>query len=223
MNISDQGNINFQDLQGRQIQGGQAHRWQFPAGDGDTITILVAPPPDQDIAFSLVDPAGNNLLLQDENGAGEIETLSSYVVDDAGSYQLIIREANGDDISYLMMVLNDVAGDDNDDFYSFNFADNLEYGETRNGSLAEETDEFWFFQGTAGDRVTITVTPTNDSDILFEIYGPTGDRLVDFVDSRGATEAEEYDFQVSTNGLYAIRVGEAAYEQSDYTISVTED
>ncbi|HSM57762.1 MAG TPA: hypothetical protein VK879_16535 [Candidatus Sulfomarinibacteraceae bacterium] len=215
--VADMGSVDFQDLRGDFMSGTEIHSWQFSVRAGDAITINVASRLETDVRLAVLDPAGNRIVDQNSSGAGEIERIEGLEAGAAGAYRLLINEEQGRDTDYMLILLNDGL----DNYFAFSFAGVLSYGSNRSGSLAEEMDHFWFFFGNAGERITINVAPTDNSNLFLEVYDPEGNMEVETIDDATAGGTEQLlNFQLPTTGLFAIRVGEMNYEPANYTVLV---
>jgi hypothetical protein len=87
--------------------------------------------------------------------------------------------------------------------------------------MQEDNDHFWHVYGTAGETVTIRVTPSDSSDLFIRLFGPNDTLLVDFHDETGDGEVEEIlSFTLPETGIYSILVGEFNFGRSDYSIEL---
>ena len=216
--IIDQGRIapttNEVRLEGHRFQGGQANRFDFEVQAGETITLTVAGALDRDLTLELLDPSGATVVRQNRAPAGEAETLAGQQAGSTGTYGVVVREAQGRSAEYLLMLLTDR------NYYHYSFQSALAPGVNVAASLLAENDQFWFFSGGPGDDVTITVTPSGNEDLFFNIYGPDGGLIEQFVDENFGGGTEQYTFTPSTRGLYAIQIGEANFNPAGYTVQL---
>ncbi len=115
---------------------------------------------------------------------------------------------------YAVLVLNDES-------YTFVFNGTLELGQNESTIMREQNDHFWHFVGTAGDIVTIRVTPTDDSNLFLRLFDPAGILVVDFQDETDEGEAEELlSFTLPDTGFYSILVGELNFGEANYSITL---
>ena len=195
----------------------EAHSWQFEVAAGDVITIGVAGPQDKDLTLEILDPSGNRVVQQNNGPAGEVEIVNALTVDDDGSYRVLIREAGHAESDYAMLLLNS----SDDDYYQFIFAGILGYGDSETVNLAEETDHFWFFFGIEGERVDVTITPNDNANMFFDLYGRTGNLLEQEINNGVSGDPEELlDYPLPATGIYSIRAGEWQYAVANYTITL---
>ncbi|RMG96520.1 MAG: hypothetical protein D6706_10075, partial [Chloroflexi bacterium] len=168
----------------------------------------------EDIVISIIDPNGATILEQNNAPAGEVERIEGLPLTIIGQYQIHVRTANGSMTDYAIMYLDDSA-------YTFVFMGILTYGETRsNITLPEENDHFWHFYGTAGENITINITPGADGDVFLELYAPSTDKISGFVDDGLMGEAEQYSTTLPETGIYSIRTGEFDFAATTYTITL---
>jgi len=223
LSIVDQGELSFQDLQGREMPSNTAHSWQLTIEEGDVITVSVAAPLDRDLSLEIQDSEGETVAASNERPAGQVESIIRLDLPDAGTYRVIIREAQQRASEYHIMVLNQFNA-------SLLFSGILGFGETQSDNLQEFTDNFWFFRGEGDTSVDITVSPTdNDRDLLFKVYGPGGELLTGpygpegWIDNGLNGETEELlNFPLPVTGLYAVHVGESSFEPAGFTITVVQ-
>lgn len=217
--IVDRGSIGYQDLRGNRLAVGETDSWQFSVEAGDVITVSVAARAGTDIVLAILDPAGNRIIEQNDSPAGQIEIIEGFEPSGSGGYRLVIFEEDGMETTYSMMLLN--SGYE-DDYYEFVFAGLLAYGNSATSNMAPDTDQFWFFFGEAGEIVNISVTPSDQSDLFFDLFGPDGDAVWEYVDETQRGGAEQLrDLQLPDTGLYGIHIGEIQYAASSFRVLVS--
>ena len=214
--VVDKGSVGYQDLRGGRLNSNETNSWQFPVEAGDVITISVAARTGTDISLTVLDPAGNRIVQQNESPAGEMEIIAGLEAGGSGGYRVVIAEAGGAETYYSILLLNS----NYDDYYTFIFAGMLSYGSSATSSMADYTDQFWFFFGNSQDVVNINVAPNDQSDIFFDLFGPEGDLLQEIDDGEGGNAEQLLNFRLPSTGMYAIRVGEYVYAPSNFTILV---
>jgi hypothetical protein len=216
--VVDRGSVGYQDLRGDGLGAGETNSWQFSVEAGDVITISVAARFGTDIALSVLDPAGNRIIDQNDSPAGQVEIIEGFEAAGNGGYRLVISEANGMETYYSLMLLNTNYAD----YYTFVFAGLLSYGSSATSEMDPDTDQFWFFFGNEDELVNVSVAPSDQSDLFFDLFGPDGDAVWEYVDETPRGGAEQLrDFQLPDTGMYAIRVGEIDYEASNFRVLVS--
>lgn len=198
------------------LAAGAVHLWEFELDAPDTATISVAPHPDLNVALTLLGPDGQVIVdNQDNASTGRTESVGDVELPAAGIYQLLIRRVSGQAGAYAAVMLLS-------DSYTIVFPGSLRYGDSATVTMAAESDHMWHFPGTAGDSITIIITPQDNSDIFFALYGPDMSSLVGLVDSGGPGEAEGLiNFTLPSTGFYSIEVMENDFARSNYRIDLT--
>jgi hypothetical protein len=214
--VVDQGTMEYEDIVKGQIVAGASHRWLFNGNSGDTVFIQAIAATGSNAVLTLRDPQGNPLVNnQNTASADQPEVIADYVLPMSGEFEIIVGNVANAATGYALAIYDANS-------YPVVFMANLKYGDLLNGSLPSDTDHYWFFSGTAGETITIRVAPSDTSDPFFSLIGPDMTTLVDFVDEKGAGEAEELlGFQLPTTGYYSILVAEGFFAASNYTINLT--
>ncbi len=215
--VVDKGNLDFNDLRGDYMSGSETHSWQFQVRAGDVITIQVAARLETDIALTVLDPAGNRVVEQNNSPAGQIERIAAMEASGAGAYRVVISEAQQRETDYALILLNS----NHEDYYNFAFSGLLTYGASRTSNIPAETDQFWFFFGVAGDSINVNLAPNGNADVFMDLYEPDGSLMVEPIDVAGPGGAEQLlNYRLPTTGLFGIRVGEYDLQPASYTILI---
>jgi hypothetical protein len=180
-----------------------------------TLSLSVAPGTMVDIVLSVIDEDGTVLVdNQNLSPAGEVETIANLSIAGDKTYEVLISTVEGEGTDYALMLLDQ-------DSYNFVFRGTFFDTGSRNDSVPQETDHFWFFNALGGDSVSFTIAPVGDGDPYIELYDPNAERIL-ILDDYGAGEPESVEnFPVLDSGLYSIRVGEFDFLPMDYQISVS--
>jgi hypothetical protein len=217
LTVVDREAAEYQNLIGDTLERDQGHRREFAVDAGDVLTISVIAPRDRDLVLEVQDPTGETLLRQNDSPAGQVERIEGLVADMDGDYGLLVYEVSGAASDYVMMLLNSNAGG-----YNFIFVGFLRYGESVTVDMLPDSDNFWFFVGSAGDVISFTITPNKSADLFFDMYNPAGEKVVNFTDKGVNGEAESLaNYRLGDSGIYSIRVGEYDFEAANYTISLS--
>jgi hypothetical protein len=170
--------------------------------------------PDADIIVSVYNVAGELIGEQNDAPTGEQEQLTNLWLPSPGDYWVEVRTANNVPSHYLLLLLKP-------DSYAFRHQGLMAFGNTVTGSLATQTDHFWFFTGSEGETVTITGVPGNGGDLFLELYAAAGENALGFVDEGIAGNSEIIsDYTLPTTGVYGIRVGEYDFRGVNYQLTV---
>jgi hypothetical protein len=204
--------IGYDDIIKRDLATGIRHRWDFLGLVNETATVTVAAAPGLDVALDLVNPNGRIIATQDERGDGEVETANQTLAT-TGTYQIYVCSTGDTSGDYSLLLQND------DSLPFIVFRGNLDYGDSGSGDLPEDVDHFWNFEGTVGEIVSITVTPTS-GDLVLYLNGADGVEL-EFVDESGYGGSEQIvDFELPSTGYYSIGVGELDFNPAGYLVTL---
>lgn len=190
--------------------------WTFSGEAGQLVTIILTPLDGQlDMIFDLISPDGMILVMQDETFAGDAEVLVGYELPFTGEYQVRLHSFGDKAGAYTLAV--DEGGENTTNFYD---AGDLVYGDVEQESWQVNEAHTWFFAGTSGDEITLSVTPLNDNlDADIWLLDPELRRLAQ-KDEALSGEAETISLILPTDGLYTIVVREFFGEPGDYEISI---
>jgi hypothetical protein len=78
------------------------HLWNFEAAAGDVVTIRIDPANSGDLVLFLIAPDAAELEFVDDNGPGEGEQISQYVISEAGIYSIRVGELEFQPASYTV-------------------------------------------------------------------------------------------------------------------------
>lgn len=191
--------------------------WTFHGDAGQLISIVLTPLSNQlDLIFELLGPDGQPLATKDETFAGDPEVLVGLELPLTGAYRLQIRSFSDKGGSYTLAL--DEGGESTSNFYD---AGDLVYGNVKREMLRENEAHAWFFEGRAGDEVTVLVSPLGDNlDMDIWLLDPQVHRLAQ-KDENLSGETEMIEMVLPADGLYAVMVREFFGEAGEYEISIT--
>jgi hypothetical protein len=214
--VQDMGPIDYEDIVKEVMPAGASHRWLFDGNSGETVFIRAIAATGANATLTLRDPQGNALIAEQNSAAAEQpEVIQNYALPMSGEYAIIVGNSAGNTTSYAMTIYDANS-------YPLIFVGNVRYGDLVNGSLAADSDQYWFFSGTAGETITIRVTPSDSSDPFISLIAPDLASLVDFIDDNGSGQAEELlNFQLPATGYYSILVAEGFFAASNYSLNLT--
>jgi hypothetical protein len=99
----------------------------------------------------------------------------------------------------------------------------LEKEELIISSLASNTVDRWRMELTAGDMVTLTVTPGTSASIILTVLDPYGNRLVDEQNLSPAGEVETIkDLTIVGTGKYDLLIHSEQGQKSDYAVMLSD-
>lgn len=220
---TDMGNISFFSLWNEFLDVDAEHRMRFEITSTQAITLHMTMPPDFNPTFRIFNENGNVVVDQDNSPPGQVERLNNHQLTGPGIYYIVAHETSGQESEYAMTLFVRP----NSSQPRIYFGDPLAYNQSNTGQLTEGPSvpyHFWHFYGEMDDMVTIRVTPSDDSDIVFDIFTPSLGYLLDFeIDEGGSGEAEEVTATLTETGLYTIQVSEFYGEPSNYTIQLEDE
>lgn len=203
------------DFEKQTLGAGQSQQWDFTAESGDVTTVSAAPSSSLDLSLLLFDVDGNLIVSQNQGSVGQPESIGEIP---PGDYQLLVAAIGNSSGQYTLTLLSAFS----EPFLLFR--EILLYGASGSGSLPQNADHIWSFEGQAGDIITIRVTALTDNDLLFYLNDPDGDDIEfeDDDDNYGPpNDVEELvGYELPMSGMYSIGVGEAAFNSASYTIIV---
>jgi len=214
--VIDQGGVPFHSLTVESLDAGIEHSYWFTITGSSVITVGLVMAPDFDPVLKIVDEGGNTVVDQNNAGAGAVERVERLALNAGESYQLVVREKDGQAAGYSFTI------DDGDGANILFFVAPLAYDETKNTLMGTDQIDFWHFFGEEGDVVTIAVVPNDESDVLFLLLTPLlVDMSDDYIDDRPSGQPEQATFTLPEAGLYTIWVEEWTLSGSDYLVTLT--
>lgn len=212
--IAEQGDAEVQSLIVETMNANESHSYTLAIAASTSLTISLVMPPEFDPKLKLLNPAGGVVLDQNNSPAGEVERVNGVLLE-SGTYELIISEAANRETPYALTLQDDES-------FNLHFQNPLTYGDVDNTVMRPNSIDYWHFYGRAGDSVTISTVPNDQSDLLFLVMDPQLEDVTDdYVDERGQGQPEQITLTLPVDGLYTIQVEEYAYGEADYLIRLT--
>ncbi len=192
------------------------HLWAFQGTAGQAVTMILTSHTDQlDVILEFRGPDGSELVLLDEGFAGDPELLTGYEITVTGEYVILVRGFAGHGGPYSLFL--DAGGESTVNFFD---AGNLQYGESGRETLREDEAHAWFFDGEAGDEVTIEVSPLEPNlDMDIWLLDPELRQLAT-KDEFLSGESEKIEQSLPVNGQYLLLVREFFGEPGDYEVAL---
>jgi hypothetical protein len=202
------------------LEPGVTDVWTFNGETGRYVTILLSPTTDQtDLTLTLLNPAGNTIASIDNGYAGEEEQMVDVLLEEVGVYTIQVGEFFNEPAAYQLTFNLD----DETQLAGGGF---LELGQEVTAGLGPDGEHEWTFLATAGQAVTIIVTPQDEQlDIILALYGPDGRKLADWDEAfSGDPEimSGPEGFVLADTGTYRLVVEGFAGHGGRYTISLSE-
>lgn len=208
------GSIEFGTEVSSEVTANAEHEWVFHGVAGQDVTIILNALNEQfDVILELRGPDGRELIILDEGFAGDAEITSGYELPVTGEYHITVRGFAGHGGAYSLTL--DEGGESTSNFHD---AGDLASGERRREFLQGDEAHAWFFNGLAGDVVSITVTPLQpELDLDVWLLGPNLEELV-MQDEFLSGFSEEIEFELVTAGQHLVLVREFYGEVGEYEI-----
>lgn len=187
--------------------------WTFNGSSGRFATITLSPEEENvDLTLTLIDPSGNILVSIDNGFAADPESLTDVFLPEDGTYIIeageFFNEAGRYTISLLLA-----------DEPQFGGGGRIEFGQEINSELPEDSQHNWLFSGTAGQLVSIILTPLNDQlDAILILESPDGEILIDRDEGFAGDPEIVSGFELEVTGDYIIQVSSFAGNSGSYTL-----
>lgn len=196
------------------LPAGRIHSYTIEIFEDEAFSISAIAPVPADLVLSARLNGETIVDRQNLAPAGATESLDTSNLDQEGTYEIWVATENGEAAEYAIVAYFD------DDF-TIVFNGFLSPGQPRS-NVSSNLDEthYWFFTGTAGQTVTLSLTTGSANDGLMDIYGP-GAEYLDTADDGFEGEDELISFELPTTGLYAVAVSDIDYAPMTYTILLT--
>ncbi len=203
--VVDRGDIEYFDAFFDQLNAAQLHNWHTEVEVSEPITASVIGEPQLNVGLRLLSPQG--VILTDRNSvpAGGVESISLPVTS-AGEYILQVYETSGQGGRYFISLWDEI-GD-------YRPMGTLQTGVQRSATITQIMVHVWFFQGSAGQTVTIQTAAPSGSDLLLSLYDPTEELLTYQSGLIG-------QFVLPESGWYKLEVEEFNREQTTYQMTMT--
>ena len=213
-NFYDAGDLIFGETQQEELRPNEAHAWFFDGRGGDNVTVVVRPLTDSlDLDVWLLDPDIQRIASQDLFLAGETERIEQRIPRD-GQYLILISDFYGMSGRYeISLSAQPIA--------TPRAAGLLDWGTAVNETLGPDQTNIWYFDGVAGDIVTIELSGNDaNADLAFDIVDPNGHR-VRMVDEQVNGLGERVErFTLSVDGRWGVVVREFYNDGTMYSLLV---
>lgn len=210
------GNLGNGSLLAHTLQAGHTDTWLFNGESGRYATIAVRTDVDMDLVLSLVSPSGVTLAHVDRGYSGDSEAIFDLLLPETGTYEIIV----GDFFTYggrytISLTQTDTA--------QYGGGGQIQLRQTVTGELRGGQDDVWLFSGTAGDIISIVLTPsTSRLDVFFELRAPDGERLIALDESYSGDPEILSGFELPVTGEYRLIVNSFNASRGEYTLALDE-
>lgn len=189
--------------------------WTFNGRSGQYASITLTPEEENvDLTLTLIDPSGNVLVSIDNGYAADLETLTDVVLPEDGTYIIEAGEFFNEAGRYTVSLLLS-------DEPQFGGGGRLDFGQEISSELDENNEHHWVFSGTAGQSVTIILTPLDEQfDAILELESPDGETVIDLDEGFAGDPEVIAGLELEVTGDYIITVYSFAGNGGNYTLSL---
>lgn len=191
--------------------------WTFEADDNQYATFTLTPiDADIDLTLSIIGPTGELLSRVDNGYAGDAEVSADLFIVDQGTYLVEVGEFFGNSGRYaLSLIINEEP--------LFGSTGRIVAGQGIQSELLENARQSWTFEGTAGQTVSIILSPNTDQmDMILELFGPEGQRLLSLDEGFSGDAEVIAGYVLPVTGEYTLRVRSFAGNGGTYSLSLDE-
>lgn len=205
------------DLVSVTLERGINDIWTFNAAGNRYTSLFLRPEePQMDMTLTLYGPERQTIARIDNGYAGSAEAVTDLLLDQPGMYLVEVSEFFQDDGRYTLSFVQS-------DLPQYSTGGRIEFGETIQGELSPQGQQYWVFGGTPGQRVSIVVEPaTTAIDPVLELYGPDGSQLVALDEGFSGDPELVSGFELPAGGEYAILVRSFSQQGGAFTLSLEE-
>ncbi|MCP4427596.1 MAG: hypothetical protein GY803_24180 [Chloroflexi bacterium] len=191
--------------------------WTFTIAEAQYATVNLAPDDNAlDLTLIIIGPAGQTIVQADSGYAGDTEIAADVLLTESGRYAIEISDFFGEAGRYTLSLSLDAEPQHND-------AGKIWPGQGIQSVLPVNAQHIWTFDGTAGNLVSVVLTPNNNQmDAILNLYGPDGQRLV-ALDEGFSGDAEVISgYELPVTGVYSILVSSFSSAGGAYTLALDE-
>jgi hypothetical protein len=139
----------------------EIHAYTIQLETDEEINISALGERGADMKIEILDAERNLIVSQNNASANSVETLVfNPTADD--EYKIYISDASRGGGSYVMTVGNEE--------YPRTIMGLINYGDVNGGTIRLDEGHYWFFEGAAGDQVTVNVTSQSESNLPMSLY-----------------------------------------------------
>ena len=203
------------------VSSGERDLWTFQAYAGDYVHIYLEESGgdfSSDPYLELYGP--DEMRLDSDNNSGLMKDalIHSYHIFESGTYTILARDANGNDLTYdlsLVCVEQEVMS-------ALQCGDHVGGGWQSGDIYVNEGEEhLYLFEGSVGDVISINMFETSGMDTYLELIAPSGNLLA-YDDDSGMGANDFIDaINLNENGTYFIIAHGYDWEEGNYSLSLT--
>lgn len=190
--------------------------WTFPTAGNRYVTLGLRPDdPHLDLTLTIFGPGGETIARIDNGFAGDTEVAADLFLPQAGNYVAEVSDFFQETGRYTLSIAQVEQP-------RYSGGGRIELGQAIQGELPPDNQHIWTYDGAAGQQVSIVVEPTSAFDVILNVYGPDGQRLVALDEGFSGDPEVVVGFELPLNGSYSIIVSSFSGQGGGYTVSLDE-
>lgn len=205
------------DLVTATLEEGVSDVWTFDSAANRYASLFLRPEEnDLDLTMTLLGPDRQTIAQVDNAFAGGSEVVTDLLLPQSGTFVVEVEDFFKESGRYtLSLVLSDIP--------AYSGGGPIEFGQAIQGDLPPNGRQYWIFDGSAGQRISVIVEPGVDTlDAILEIYGPDGRPLVTLDEGFSGDPEVASGVQLPASGEYAILVRSFSDKGGPYTLTLDE-
>jgi hypothetical protein len=177
--------------------------WEFEGAAGDVISIFLYSE-EFDCVVELLDPDGNEVAYDDDSGENGDSLISDYELETSGTFTIVARAyGNSGSGAYELYLYTDDGAQAEPTETPEGQEGNIEYGDSMTTTLVAGAEDFWVFEGSEGDAITISLS-SEDFDAYLELYDEDDTLIAYNDDGAGTSDSLLWGVVLPETGGYAI-------------------
>ncbi len=205
------------DLVSAVLEPGISDVWTFTtSGNRYTSLFLRSDETQLDLTLTLFGPDRQTIARVDNGYAGAGEAITDLRLGQPGVYVVEVSDFFGATGRYTLSL-------DQADVPQYSGGGDIEFGQAIQGELQPQGQQYWIFEGNAGQQVSIVAEPQASTfDVILELYGPDGQQLVALDEGFSGDPEVINGFDLMANGEFAILIRSFSPQGGPYTLSLDE-
>lgn len=204
----------FGDYVVTSLAGGSIDSWLIDVFEDESVYIYAIAPSPADIILSILKDGQPIVNRQNTAPAGSPEAITNPTLQGEGEYEIQVLTVNSVSTEYALALTTDPET-------PVSIPGMVLSGSPRSAvQLPAFGYHYWFFVASAGDEISITLTPLGNEDAGIYVYDPTGEELA-YADDGFEGEEEFIEATVTISGLHAINIEELYGDPMQYDLLLT--
>lgn len=190
--------------------------WLFYGQSGSYATITLTPntQSNNDLIFTLIDPAGRVMAVLDTGFTNDAERLVDVLLYRTGTYQIQVTEFFRQPGTYTLHL--SITHEP-----QFEGGGRIAPGQEVTSQLPARQVQTWVFEGSAGEIVSLILTPLDEQfDAVLQVVGPDGRELVNLDEGFSGDAEVIANLELPATGEYVIVVREFNRREGRYKLAL---